>query len=169
MVTTVRAPAGRGERGDGRRRDEGEVAAAGGRAAGGGDGDRPVAPLPTVAVMVVALTTVKDGRRAAEGHRGGAGEIRPGDGHHRPRCPPLVGVNEVMVGAGMKVKVGGAGRRAAGSGDADRAGGAVPYRRGDGGALSTVKVAAVPPKVTAVRREIRPLMVTNAPLLRWSG
>ena len=41
MVTTVPAPPlRRGERGDGRRRDEGEGAAAGRRAAGRGDGDR---------------------------------------------------------------------------------------------------------------------------------
>ena len=41
----------------------------------------PVAPLPTVTVMLVALLTVNGGRHAAEGDRRGAGEVRPGNGH----------------------------------------------------------------------------------------
>ncbi len=100
MVTDrPRAPAARGEGGDGRRRDEGEGAAAGGRAVGRGDGDRPVAPLPTVAVIEVALTTVKD-----------AAAVPPKATAVAPvklvpvmvtivPVPPLLGVNEVMVGA----------------------------------------------------------------------
>ena len=65
----------------------------------------PVAPLPTVALIVVALTTVKDAAATPPMvDCGRPGEVRPGDCHHA--CPPpLVGVNEVMVGAGMKVKL----------------------------------------------------------------
>ena len=81
----------------------------------------PVAPLPTVALMVVALV---DGegcrRRAAEGHRGRPGEVGAGDGHHRPRAPAGRGER----GDGRRRDEGegaGAGGRAAGRGDGDRA------------------------------------------------
>ena len=62
----------------------------------------PVAPLPTVALMVVALVTVEDCRGgAAKVHRGRPGEVCSGDGHHRPRAPTLLGLKEVIVGAGI--------------------------------------------------------------------
>ena len=110
VMVTVVPPAvrarGRADRGDGRRGgDVGELVggAGGARPAGGGDGDVDGAGVPAgaVAVMVVALLTVKS-VAAVEPKltRGGAGEVGAGDGDLvPPALGPAVGLTRVTVGA----------------------------------------------------------------------
>ena len=48
----------------------------------------PVAPLPTVALIEVALTTVKEAAGVPPKATAVAPvKLLPGDGHHRPRAP----------------------------------------------------------------------------------
>ncbi len=126
----------------------------------------PVVPLPTVALMVVAFVTVKVVAAVPPKLTPGRpGEVGAGDGHHRARAS--AGRGERRDGRrGMQVKLPAAGGRAAGRGDADGAGRAVPTVAAMVVALITVKVsAAVPPKVTAVAPvKLVPVMVTTVPV-----
>ena len=133
----------------------------------------PVAPLPTVAVIGGGVDDGEGGRRrAAEGHRGRAGEVGAGDGHHRPRA--ALGRGERGDGRRrMQVKVKVPVLVAVPPGVVTVMAPVAP--------LPTVAViwvsqltvkeaAAVPPKVTAVAPvKLVPVMVTAVPAARWWG
>ena len=78
-----RAPADRGERGDGRRWVPGEGAGAGGRAAGRCHADGAGGAAADCGADRGVADHGEGGRcRAAEGHRGGPGKVGAGDGDH---------------------------------------------------------------------------------------
>ena len=90
-----------------------------------------MAPLPTVAVIVVALATVKEVAAVPPKATAVAPvKLVPVMVTTVP-VPPLVGVNEVMVGAGMKVKVPLLVAVPPGVVTVIGAGGAAAHRRGD--------------------------------------